>query len=264
MNLVQRVVWQPGHGAGRVTLFQSGRELVDSRLAVSAGNSAELVPTLPVLAAAVRAQAAPALAVKHWRDTPAPAYLSKWAAAKWPTVSLAERMLYVMRAQEQLKVREVAHNWSPQIKAYLAVAGLRTPAPWCAAYVTWCLVEAGADRRKLPTLAASTYWWYQWAKSNRYLKVDDHGRPTNNPERGDLGIWNGRGGGHIFGITGVNLNSNHDPVTVLTLEGNTNKAGSREGVAVMERTRRFRELAAYPRYGYIQITNDLGVGEVRA
>ncbi len=190
----------------------------------------------------------------HWKDKPAPAYLGKWARSKWAEASLKERALYVARSQEEAKVREVTANWSPQIRKYLALTGIFSPAPWCAAFVTWCLVEAGADRKKLPALAASTYWWFVWAKQTKRLKVDKRGRPVNDPERGDLGGWN-TGAGHIFFVLAVD-----EEKDVATLEGNTDNAGSREGVAVKDRVRSWPQLKRHLLHGYIRITDDLGVG----
>ncbi len=202
---------------------------------------------------------APAPTWTHWRDKPAPDYVSNFASVIWRNASLAERAVHVARAQLDKGVQELSPNWSPDIRRYLAVTGIFRPAPWCAAFVTWCLIEAGADRKKLPALAASTYWWYVWAKQTKRLRVDTKGKPANAPRRGDLAGWNS-GTGHIFIVREVVRRVDGGP-KVGTIEGNTNRAGGREGVAVMERTRTWPELARHTRYGFIAITNDLGVGE---
>ena len=89
---------------------------------------------------------------------PKPSYVTTVSAAEWASLPLPERFLHVARSQ--VGVREVTANWSPIIKLYLKVAGVFSPAPWCAAFLTWCLLEAGADRKKLPKFPASTYYWH--------------------------------------------------------------------------------------------------------
>lgn len=173
-------------------------------------------------------------------------------------------MVHVMRSQEKANVRELTRNWSPQIRAYLAVTGIFSPAPWCAAFVTWCLLEAGADRKKLPKNAASTYFWWKWAKETGRLKASAAGAPVNEPDRGDLFVWNGDKGGHMGGVVAVQrgrgVGGRGVAEVMHTIEGNTDRAGSREGVAVMDRERTWPELRRHKRYGIIQIPDELGVG----
>lgn len=169
---------------------------------------------------------------------PKPSYVTTVSAAQWASLPLPERFLYVARSQ--VGVREVTANWSPVIKLYLKVAGVFFPAPWCAAFLTWCLLEAGADRKKLPKFPASTYYWWSWAKAN--------GRLLNAPSRGRLIVVNGAKGGHIGVVRAV------DGALVETIEGNTDDKGSREGIKVADRTRMWRRyLDQYPRHGFISL-----------
>ena len=184
-----------------------------------------------------------------WKSKPCPAYLKAWAKPGWADASLAERTLMVL--DSQVGVKESPSNWGPEVKEYLNAAGVHAPAPWCAALLTWALLEAGADKKKLPDNPASTYYWYQWAKANKFLATRWSGA-----KRAVFGIWNGAGGrGHIFAVTKV-LGS----FRVATIEGNTNAAGSREGKYVMRRNRTWATLLAYPRFGWIEIPDSLGVG----
>lgn len=255
--LAGRAGWSGGPARQVHILEVAGSNPAPERLVrkPSAGNRAGA--PLP-LCAAGRPVPAPALAFSHWRDKPAPAYLDTYARSVWRNATLRERMVHVMRSQEKAKVRELTRNWSPQIRAYLAVTGIFSPAPWCAAFVTWCLLEAGADRKKLPKNAASTYFWWKWAKETGRLKVNEKGAPVYEPERGDLFDWNSDGGGHIGGI--YDVVEVKGIVKMLTIEGNTDQAGSREGVAVMNRVRMWNSLARHKRYGIIQIPDELGVG----
>lgn len=178
------------------------------------------------------------------KHKPRPAYVLTMDDEAWNRASLSERALHVARSQERLDVREIpkGSNWGKVVQMYLKVAGLFSPAPWCAAFVTWCLIESGADRKKLPKNPASTYFWWAWAK--------ERGRLADGPRRGDLFVWNGKSGGHI----GFCLN---DAGKFRTLEGNTNDDGSREGYEVAELTRRTSDLQRHPRWGFILITDSL-------
>lgn len=186
--------------------------------------------------------------MSFWKNNPAPDYLNGWAQPRWATASLAERTLMVL--DSQVGVEESPSNWGPKVSLYLRAAGIFSPAPWCAALLTWALLEAGADRKKLPRFAASTYYWHEWARQTKRL-INDGQRA----QRGFFGVWNGKGGGHIFAVT-----ERKGAYSVATIEGNTNAAGSREGKFVMRRVRSWSQMAAYPRFGWIVIDDFLGVG----
>lgn len=186
---------------------------------------------------------------KSWKQKPCPVYLGKWYQDRWAKASLSERALWVMASQEG--VEETPSNWGPKVSLYLRAAGVFSPAPWCAAFLTWALLEAGADRKKLPVNPASTFFWWSWAKANKRL-ISEGSKIV----RGNFGVWNGKGGGHIFAVV--------KPVGAYaaeTLEGNTNKAGAREGEYVMRRERSWGQMSRYPRFGWIQIDDSLGVND---
>lgn len=171
---------------------------------------------------------------------PKPEYVKTVSAEEWRTLPLSERWLHVARSQ--VGVREVESNWGPVVRLYLKAAGLFSPAPWCAAFVTWCLVESGAVRSKLPKFAASTYWWWKWATDNKRLHAI--------PRRGDIGVVNGKSGGHQFAVRASTLGGN----LFSTIEGNTNDEGSREGYEVCDRERSVRQyMEKYPRWGFIGV-----------
>lgn len=170
---------------------------------------------------------------------PKPTYVTRISEYEWKNLPFRERFLHVARSQIDLGVKEVTENWSPAIKAYLAVVGIFSPAYWCAAFITWCMIEAGAVRSKLPKLAGSTYFWWLWAKNN--------GRLSQTPSRGRLGVWNGKNGGHIMAVAEVKGSA------IRTIEGNTDDKGSRNGTKVAERHRFIESFSAYPRHGFINI-----------
>jgi len=173
-----------------------------------------------------------------------PDVASLFPSFDWANASLSERALHLARSQERLKVREVGRNWGPKVSLYLRVANVFGPAPWCAAFVFWCLVLSGADRRLLWKWPASTWSLAVWARKEGRLKPS--------PARGRAFVWNSgswtrSGSGH----TGFCLEPAAADGSFTTIEGNTNAGGSREGVAVLERTRRTVLVARYPVNGYV-------------
>jgi hypothetical protein len=173
--------------------------------------------------------------------SPKPDFVTRVTADEWAALPLSERALFVARSQLDAKVAEFPRgsNWGPAVSLYLRIAGLRNPAPWCAAFVYWCLVVAGADRRKLWSNPASTYSLWKWAANS--------GRLSPVPGRGTAFVWNASGGGHTGFVRAV-LPGN----VVATIEGNTNAGGSREGYEVAERKRDVLQIfKSGPRYGFI-------------
>lgn len=128
------------------------------------------------------------------------------------------------------------------VTLYLRAAGIFSPDAWCAAFVFWCLVVSGADKSKLPKYPASTYWWWKWAGNT--------GRLFSTPLRGRLGVYNDKKGGHIWFVLD-NLNPHR------SLEGNTNKDGSREGYMVADRKRDALDMRKHLRHGFIAIDDSL-------
>lgn len=176
------------------------------------------------------------------QQTAKPPYVKTLTDQQWASALLSERALHV--AHSQLGVKESGANWGPMVKLYLAVAGMFSPAPWCASFVTWCLVQSGADRKKLPKFAASTYYWWEWAKNSH--------RDNPNPSRGRLFVWNEKGGGHIGFVAETLVNG-----SFRTVEGNTNDNGGREGYKVAERIRKQLDVIGHPRWTYIEIGDEL-------
>lgn len=109
-------------------------------------------------------------------------------------------------------------NDGPQIKAYLKVTGLPEGYPWCAAYLAWCFKEAGIN-------ACKSAYSPAWFPKNRI---------TNKPLPGDvIGIYFRK----LKRIAHVGFWHQDAGAFVITVEGNTNDEGSREGNRVAKRRR---------------------------
>lgn len=169
-------------------------------------------------------------------------YLTDQAYAALP---VEVRALHVARSQDGVR-EATGRNDGEAVAKFLAAAGLRIRAPWCAAYVFWCLRKAGW-KQKGPQHPASTWWWADWAKSSGRLIKDPR-----KVRRGMLFVWNRNGKGHI----GFVLSEPDRLGRFRTLEGNTNAGGSRDGDGVYERVRTVAQLQKYPIWGFINVAED--------
>jgi len=161
---------------------------------------------------------------------------------QFTALPLVERAL--ITASSQKGVKETRANRGPMVDEYNKAGGAALGSPWCASFVSWCLIRAGVSRSDIMGKLGNPAWtynWYKWAKKYGHLVVK--------PKRGDLFVWyNNKSGGHIGFIVEV-----YDDGSFRTLEGNTNDGGSREGIEVAERIRKGLPLADYK--GFISIRN---------
>lgn len=152
-------------------------------------------------------------------------------------VNSAAKTAIIQAAQSKLgNTYETTTNQGPGIaemwKATNYSDGYNARAPWCAAFVCWCIQQSGvfseADRPK----SASAFkggGYEEWARSKSSVV-----KLTTNPAKvyaGDLVIF---GFSHI-GIATSDSDANG---SFATIEGNTNAAGSREGNGCYAKTRK--------------------------
>lgn len=137
----------------------------------------------------------------------------------------------------QVGVRELTgKNDGAEVKTYLAAAGIYVPAPWCAAFVKWCFDSCGVA-------TTSNAWSPSWFPANRVIL--SAGKMTATPKAGD-----------VFGLYYANLKrighvgfvDEWGAEMVLTVEGNTNGAGSREGDGVYRKRRLVRQINKVSRW----------------
>lgn len=152
---------------------------------------------------------------------------------KWETNF---RIKIVATAESQLHVREATgSNDGKDIKKYLEVTGLGEGYPWCAAFVSWVFEEAGGTGPRSARVV-------DWFKSNIVYKSE--WRQQNiTPEPGMvIGLYYPKLGryGHIGIVDKVHPGQLH---TIITIEGNTNAAGSREGQGVYRKIRPWKSIA---------------------
>ena len=148
-------------------------------------------------------------------------------------VSFGEALAQV--AESQVGTREVGRNGGAKVRAYQAATWLEAgPWPWCAAFVCWCWREA-AKRYAMPAMRGprtpGAWDLERWGRETAgALVVKPVGRRKF--RRGDVVVFR-------FSHVGVCVADSGASV-ILTVEGNTNGDGAREGdgVYMKERARR--------------------------
>ena len=196
-------------------------------------------------------------------------------------------------------VRELTHhNDGPEVERFLAHVGLKKGAPWCAAFVSYCLHKAGYTDAPRSGWSPDYFPKRQrvWALSQKYTPPHADSAPPYHAQIGDLfGIWYANLGriAHVGFIDVPNGTSRYEvesdelrvtsahtqnvgarrasPVNndntvsspirhssfvirnsqtdmLVTVEGNTNDNGSREGIGVFRKYRPLKSIKYIARW----------------
>ena len=157
-------------------------------------------------------------------------------STKEPVVSggsIGEKM--VSLAREEIGVSEVdGSNCGPRVDEYKAATWLDANKgwPWCAAFICWLIREAieGEDIAFKRPRTAGAWDFENWAKQQSTSGVELR-KPTNEDiKAGDIVVF-------TFSHIGLAVKDADSSGYVVTIEGNTNGAGSREGGSVLEKKR---------------------------
>jgi hypothetical protein len=127
----------------------------------------------------------------------------------------------------QLGVTELTGaNDGVEVESYLKLCGFKKGAPWCAAFVSWCHVNAGI---KAPVSAWSPAWF-----TDHVIYKRDWRKLTPEIIPGMVfGIYYSK----LQRVGHVGLIDSEKGQNYYTIEGNTNVAGSREGDGVYKKIR---------------------------
>lgn len=130
-------------------------------------------------------------------------------------------------ARSQLGVREASgKNDGQQVEAYLKVTKLPKGHPWCAAFVSWVFAKAGYEK---PRTAWSPVL-FPIARSTLIPKPADV-----------LGIYSIK----LKRIAHAGLVEQRQKDWIISLEGNTNAIGAREGDGVYRKRRHIKTIAKF-------------------
>lgn len=140
----------------------------------------------------------------------------------------------------EVGVNETSRNDSPRIREYWKAVesyndGWKQREPWCAAFVSWCVKQAAGAEMRCPGFAAVRDWLH-WCEARADTVAWKDSLP------GDLVIYLPH-----FSHIGIMERTNTSSRTAfpisrsfaecVTVEGNTNDEGSREGDGVYRRVR---------------------------
>lgn len=139
-------------------------------------------------------------------------------------------------ANSQVGVREAGRNRGLHVDLYIRAAGLdptRGSFPWCAAFVQFCYREACREMDVAPALK----------RTASVMKLFTHHVAISSkvPTRGSVFIIDsGKGRGHTGFVELLAPDGNF-----VSVEGNTNGGGSRDGDGVYRRVRSVAECAYF-------------------
>ena len=141
----------------------------------------------------------------------------------------------VALAREEIGVSEVdGTNCGPRVDEYKGATWLDADKgwPWCAAFICWLVREAieGEEIKFKRPRTAGAWDFENWAKQQVANGIDLR-KPTNEDiKAGDIVVFS-------FSHIGLAVKEIDSSGYVVTIEGNTNGAGSREGGSVLEKKR---------------------------
>jgi hypothetical protein len=150
-------------------------------------------------------------------------------------------------AEANKGVREVGKNAGPDVEKYLHCLGMTKGSPWCAAFVSWCVMTSRGLAKPPKWCSGSAVSLFQMSGKNavKVTPVDADFKSKVKPGY----IWSraqdpaaaaaARKGSWCQGHTGIVVAV--DAVGWHTIEGNTNAAGSREGDGVYRKTHKWSD-----------------------
>ena len=152
-------------------------------------------------------------------------------------------------ATRELGQQETSRNRGPGLAKYWEATsypnGMDNREPWCAAFVAWAVREAGRLDSRLvigektrPRSAAVR----NWANDAKRAGWTVFAPSQDDPEPGDVVVFDPQIMSHI-GI----VESFDGKGTITAIEGNTDDAGSREGVKVARKKRPLRLVSRFLR-----------------
>jgi hypothetical protein len=139
-------------------------------------------------------------------------------------------------ASTQLDVREIppGSNAGPQVEQYLASVDCRPGDAWCAAFVYWCFNKAakqmGITNPVVKTGGVLDHWNKAGRQGIRRILTADISADQSLLKRGLVFIISTGGGKGHTGLVG-----GFEAGKLITIEGNTNDGGDREGIGVFRR-----------------------------
>jgi len=149
---------------------------------------------------------------------------------------MKDKILQIAISQLGIQENPKGSNWGQDVAKYLSSVNINFPASWCMAFVYWCYRQASIELGQINPLFRTGGVLSQWNKTNTKFR-------RTQPQKGDIFIMDFGGG---LGHTGMVLEVKGDKI--VTIEGNSNDEGSREGFEVCKRERSIKSIKGFIRY----------------
>jgi len=142
--------------------------------------------------------------------------------------SISQRDYVKSIYESQIGIREKGINSGKEVEMYLASAGLSKGNPWCASFVQWSYLQCDSGLK-----IKSAGWVPSWFPSKKLIYV--RGKINKeHPRSGDLiGIYFKE----KKRLAHIGFYDSETSDFYITVEGNTNEEGSREGDGVYKKRR---------------------------
>lgn len=151
---------------------------------------------------------------------------------------ISERDCVIATFNSQIGVREKGVNSGKEVEMYLASVGLSKGNPWCAAFVAWSFSKCTNIK------IAAGGWVPSWFPQKKLIFV--RGKlDIKPPQEGDLiGIWYSSKNR----LAHIGFYEKREGDFTISVEGNTNEEGSREGDGVYRKRRITRTIHSISRW----------------
>ena len=171
-----------------------------------------------------------------------------------PVTNVTEAALGLISAataEANKGVREVGKNAGTDVEKYLKCLGMSKGSPWCAAFVSWCVMQSRGLSKPPSWCSGSAVSLFQVAgRSKTCVKVTPVDADFKSKVKAGY-IWSraqddaaaaaARKGSWCQGHTGIVVKVGD--LGFHTIEGNTNAAGRREGDGVYRKTHKWTDAA---------------------
>jgi lysozyme family protein len=169
---------------------------------------------------------------------------------------LLKKVIDVARSEIGVTEDPPGSNRGTKVEAYLASVGLGGGHPWCAAFVYWCFEQAakelGIDNPCIKTAGVLDHWS---SARKQGIRCITHIQASHDPLMVQPGMIFVIDTGDPGGAGHTGLVERVDGGKLVTIEGNTNNKGGREGIGVFRRNK--RKVAGINK-GFIDYSRGLG------
>lgn len=177
------------------------------------------------------------------------AAISPKVAAPKPTDAVAA-LVAICEQEADKGVREAGKNAGADVEKYQKCVSLAKGSPWCAAFVSWCVMTSRNATKPPKWCSGSAVSLFQMARAQKAVCVTPVDADYKSKVKAGW-VWSraqddasaaaARKGVWCQGHTGIVVKV--DDVGFHTIEGNTNAAGSREGDGVYRKTHKWSDAA---------------------